>query len=945
MKVLTHRWSPALATGLLAALFVPTSALAQSPNQQAPQQKAADQPAPRYQTTFEPAGRNQKVRMWVAPTVVDDQWQVQVADASSAADTDSAKSLGPGKSLGKVPDWITADHYGFEVVSEPLGDKQTAVILAALPGVQGEAPPSATQFQVVWIVEPRRGSLHWRRLDTAQYSTLDGGERFEFRDHGKYKRLIRRRRGHDSIFCGASAKEPVLFDAYRPKTGRFTQELDIQQLVADAPTVKAHASDADFTPPRLQAFYQWFAASSDRRSPNRRGALIRPLELGDHTVDTAWLEGVDGLGRGEFVSAQINDAVELSSVRLVPGLGGSKAQYQAFARPTRLLVGLSNGSRYIVDIGKISFDEVSSGRGVMIDLPEPQKTRCISVMLLDAEKGGRVDGQPGWARETVAVAEITPYSVLHGADADQTARRVVERIAAEKDPRRRQRIAELALTLKDNLVTEVRRAVREGSPQQRRRIIPLMASLPAKEAVPMLVDFLRQTDPSAAEYRAVKRSLAAHYADAAPGLVAYLSEGSLDDPRKHTDVLRLLGRVAEPDDLTALIDDLGEGPDMVRNERIRAIGAGGAPLVEPLVVFARAKVNTDAGYDALRTLDLLGKRLHYNDQGDLPRAELFRELLAQGNKRRGLMRALRVAKFFRTDGFVDLVRERFVAHDDPLVRQAAIAALARYPSATARTTIVAALEDPSPDVRIAAISALGERDDAGKVIAEVIDYSKKERWRPGLRQAFRVLASIDTETTTAAFHRRFKQDPNTPASLLAAQALDRASRTIDAELARSLVEDSEVNMEMRIEMLDLLGLDNSPEGESFLLGLMTDQGWKKLADSTRQQRQLRDHIFMSVGRRRSTKAREQLLDAARHADSVAVQKIALRALAFFEDQALLEALREWRDSADPRLHGSIDQTITMIDRRLSLTSVREDISKVLDEDENSETKDASNASE
>lgn len=939
MNFSTDRLTVLVACAIFAALCAPVTAVAQdAPDTEQKQPKA------HFEKEFEPAGVGEKVRLSIEPTVAKDRWEIHVVGAGKR-----------GKALveEQLPSWLVKDHYGFEVSTAGLGNGKSAVILAVLPGLNGDAPPAATQYQVVWIVDKHRRAQRWRQLSTAQYSSLDGGERFVVEGEAKSKKLVRRRRGSDSIFCGATDDDPVLFDQYDPKSGEFEQKLDIQRLLDGAPTLKADATDEDFNPPALQAWYQWFAASSDRRSPDRRGALIRPLELGDRSSDTGWMEGVDGLGRGEFVSAQVNDAVGLSSLRIVPGVGDEKL-FKAFARPTKLLVGLSEGERYVVELGSVTREQVESGRGVLVELPEPVKTRCMSIMLLESKRGQRVKGKPRWTRDTTALAEVTPYSELHRANAEKTAARVVEMVAAEENSRARQRISELALGLQKQLVVQVRRALETGTAEQRRRIIPLMASLPADEAVPMLIKFLRDTEPSAPEYRVIKRTLAAHYRKAAPALVEFLNEHSPDDTRKYTDVLRLLGRVGEPSHLTMLIDGLGQGGRTVRNERIRAIGAGGKPLVEPLLKHAREHVNADGGYDALRALNLLGKRLHYAGIGELPSPELLSAMLEASEDRRTLIRGLRVAKFFYTRGFVESAREKYVVHQDALVRRAAVGALERYPSPQARDLIVDALADDSPDVRIGAVSALAERDDVAGALSDVLEYSRNEKWKPGLQQAFRVLADIKNDETDEAFEKQFRDQPNTTASLLAAQALDRAGRPIDPKLARSLVENPEVHLDMRLEMLDLLGVDQTDAGEAFLLETLANKGWEKLAKPTRHQNQLRDHVMLSLGRRRSDKAMPRLLEVAKTSKSVDIQQVALRSLAFYQDESLLRALQAWKKTASPEIADDLDQTITMIDRRRSITSAREDLNEVLSEDdaaeknEKSETKggdDASNDSD
>jgi HEAT repeat protein len=923
-----------------AACLVPATALAQhAPGEEKSKQQPNKQ-TPRFSETFDLDALNKKIRLQIEPTVSNDEWQVHIV---TGKDLDTNQGV-TTQLREPLPGWISDDHYGFEVVSEALGKGVTAVILAALPGMHGDGPPSGTQFQVVWTVENRRGQLDWRRLDTAQYSSLDGGTRFEFQQDGQTHQLVRQRRGNDSLFCGESAVDPILFDRYDTKQKSFQQALDIESLVKEAPVLKATRGSDTFNPPSLEAWYQWFGASSDRRSPNRQGALIRPLELGDGQVDTGWMEGRSGLGRGEFVSSQINDAVELRAIRIVPGTGANKSLFDAFARPSKVLVGLSDGSRYVVELGEVDFEQVQSGRGVVVDLPDPKKTRCLSVMLLDAERGEAVKGQPSWTRDTTLIAEITPYSVVHADDAPKTARRLVAAISNETNARNRRRIAELSLTIEGHLVDEVRRVINQDSADKRRRVIPLMASLPADTAVPMLIDLLRKTVPTAPEYRAIKRSLAAHYVKSAPALVTFLAEDSTGE-RKQIDVLRLLGRVGEPSHLTGLIDSLGQGETAVRNERIRAVAAGERPLVEPLVTFASKHVDTGAGYDALRTLGLIGRRVYYKDQGELSSSATFAQLLQDTNERRSLMRALAVARSFRVRGFVEMARERFISHNDALVRRAAIEALGRYDSEQARKLLVDALDDESPDVRIAAVSAIGQRDDAPQIIDDVLEYSHNEGWKAGLRQAFRVLATVENQATTEAFATRLHNEPNADASLWAAQALDRARRPVRAELAESLIKDPEVRLEMRLAMFDLLGLDSTERGERFLLEALDHERWTELADATRAEHRIRDRIILSLGRRRSQKAMPKLLDIARSAKETDVRQIALRSLAFYQDEALLLELQRWKPSVAPELENILDQAITMIERRRSLSSVTSDLDEVLDKDEDkSETNPSDDAS-
>lgn len=828
------------------------------------------------------------------------------------------------------PDWATQAHYGYELRDTTLASGEYVLLLTALPGINANAAPDSSQFQIAWIHKNRV----WKRIGTAKYSMLDGGSKFKFSEVDGSTRLIRQRPNTSSNFCGTSTVQspnPPVFEVFKPQSSAFINRVDIDALLKDAKPLQGTPADNTFNPPYLRTWSQWFAASSDRRGDDRQGARIRPLELGDRRFDTAWMEGGEGLGRGEFVSSQINDAIGLSSVRIVPGLGTDEGTLSAFAHPTKVLIALSDGSRFVVNLASVGFDSVQKGRGVLIELPSAIRTNCLSVMLLESAPGKATKGQPNWAPQTVAISQITPYSSLHFGNAEQTARQIVERIADEPDSRTRTRIAQMALSLKTPLANEVRRAAENASPVKRKRILALIGSLPSEQAAKLLTDFIRQTEPGSAEYRTIKRGLASLQQHAAGGLIEYLRENSIKSARKRVDLLRLIGRVAAPDELIQLIAELGHGTGAERNERIRAIAAGERAMLEPLLVHASEHPGLAEGYDAIQTLNLIGHRLHYHGQGELPRPELYKKILDHAEKRRMQLRVLEVAKYFQVDGFLDLIDPAYTTHTDPMVRAMTIKALSQNASPQARALIVAALKDTSPDVRIAAIDALSQRSDLHNDLEAIIEYSRAERWKLGLQRAFKILAKSDAPAAAQRFVSIFGDQPNTEKALIAARALRRAEGHLDANLSEAIIRDKTVQSALRLEMLKLLGLDSSQAGEDFLIGVFRNEDWKNLFDDPKEQGIARQRVFMTLGRRRNPQARTEMLALAAQAISPEVQYISLRALAFYKDQALLDALEKQRETAVPKTQGFIDQTIAMIKRRRALDSVKEGIEKIDDD--------------
>lgn len=854
-----------------------------------------------------------------APQEEEGRWEVVIRGADEAA-----------VFRDSFPDWATAPHYDYQVQVEVLAQGHPVVLLSTVEKQGAEIPPDAPSFQRAWIIDGQK----WRRAASAQSSLLDGGARLELRALDGEVSLTRTQAQTGSIFCGADqamGERQAFVEVFEPDSAEFTNRVDVDALLSDAVLLESEVADDNFNPPYLQAWSQWFAASSDRQSREAPGAKLRPLELGDRKFDTAWMEGAAGLGRGEFVSTQINDAVGLSSVRIVPGIGGSEERFEAFARPTRVLLSLSDGSRFIVPIERVDLENVNQGHGVLVRLPEPVKTRCMTVMLLEATPGVAQRDEPVWAPETVAIAQITPYSSLQFGDAKQTAARIVARILDEPDPRLRQRIAQMALTLRTPMTEELRDAAADATPEERERLLALVGSLSRSDATPLLIGYFKSSEPGAPEYRTIKRSIAAIGRHAAPDLLAYIEEDSITAEDKRVDALRLFGRIAGPEELQQLIPHLGRGTSAVRRERIRAIAAGGRALVEPLLSHAHQNIDLVGGYDAIQTLNMLGRRLHHRGQGELDNPELYWELLASAPHRRIQLRLLEIARYFSVPGFVDEISPEYLTHQDSLVREAAISALERYPDERARQLLAERLLDDSPDARLAAILALDARADTDHAVDQVLQYIQKERWPTGLGRAFRLLASTQEPRAHRALEDMLREAPTSHTALLAARELTRARTKIDAQLAIEIAENTSAPPAIRLQMLDLLGLDDSAGGEEFLLEKLRADNWAEFSSLPREQLSARQRVYMSLGRRRSAPALQELLNAVIDGEDPQAQKIALRALAFYKDRPLLEALNAWKTRAPAELQSALEQSITMIERRLALDSMEETLGDVADD--------------
>ncbi|MGM0557442.1 MAG: HEAT repeat domain-containing protein, partial [Myxococcota bacterium] len=511
------------------------------------------------------------------------------------------------KRLSRVaaPQWVGRSHYGFDIEVGELDSTHHIVVFSASPGANGKPSPSAPEFKAAWVVHDERdGEDRWRHIASTQYSELDGGSRLLTREVDGQLELVRFSPDAAQRFCGVLEGDTFAYERFVVDENRFVTEFDFDTLAETAKPLNSGLGDANFTPPMLQGWFQWFIASSDARTPDEDKSLIRPLELGDFRLELGWSEGVEGLGRGEYVTAQINDSVPMTALRVFPGDGASKSRYRSSGKPTKLLVALESGERYTFELPAADYETMVENHGITVSLPEPQRTNCMTLVILEAERGVPSGDAPASQAEVVTMAEATPYSTLHGADARQTAENLVEFVASSDDQRRRERVSELGLTIGEPLVTAVLEKMREGTPEERRRVIPLLANIPSEDAVPLLVDHLEHVGPGDEEYHAVKRSLASHHRNSADALVTYIA--SMEEPtsRKYVDMIRLLGRVGAPDDIAILIDDLGQGDTRVRNERVRAIAKAGVDLVPALLDAAALEPNSTQSHDAFKALDL-----------------------------------------------------------------------------------------------------------------------------------------------------------------------------------------------------------------------------------------------------------------------------------------------------------------------------------------------------
>lgn len=886
---------------------------------------------------FPEAEREWKVRLAPASDSESVEWRLEILrpDGSKAVQT-------------AVPNWAAPPEYRIRAGAARVGEP--VVVLAEIYPDKLEASPASVHLQLAWRVDEPDKTAGWTMIGRLQHSDLEGGDVYEIGERQKRRktgktgktektektndeapaRLIRRSTDAATTFCGRTRKGGAAYHRYMPDTGRFVRMLDIDELIASAKPLKAELPQDPLEGPFTRGAYQWYWATSEVGA-GEDSDIVRPMALGDRRASTAWTVDAAERLRGEYATGNITTALPVTSLRILPGRPQSKQSWEAYGRPTRMLVSLANGRTFEVEIPEVDYATLVNRRGLTIDLPEPIRTHCITIVHLE----GQPPADEGRGARPVAIAEFTPITVVDASTPRQTAENLVERIAEEPDLRRRKRMAYIASTLTPHLTAAVEEALEKTSGVERRRIIPLLRHLPADRAVERLVEYFKLLEREAVEYRPVKRALAAQGTRAAEAIVEMLPTYDANDP-KYVDLVRLLGRLGGADHLETLIQDLGQGGQTARNERVRAIASAGRPMLVPLLQSINAKNPGAATRDALKAIHLVGKRVQGRITDPPAGASVLAKVLRETDDRRTLMLTLRALKSVHVDGTTKVIEERLMDYSDPLVRSAAMETLGYIPTPKARALLERGLKDASPDVRIHAVTSFDNRRDVEQSVSALLEHAKREDWEPALRQSLAVLARLETPETTEFFVRTLRSRREEPVAMLAASALVRADRPMPFALVRELALDDTISDQLRVEMIDLMGLGEDPRGERFLLMLTDPARLAREVSDPQVRLAFERRALLSLGRRRSAAARSRLFKMAQTGSDMKLRQHALRALAFYEGEDLLRKLKAWKSKAPPQLRGTIQQTIRIIENRAAVEEVSQQLEDTMEAERKSQ---------
>ena len=130
---------------------------------------------------------------------------------------------------------------------------------------------------------------------------------------------------------------------------------------------------------------------------SQEGKTYSGSNLVDGNVETAWAEGVAGVGIGESITLHLKKATEIHEIDLLNGYFASADLYDKNGKVSRVRVDLGNGqvkeeNLFVYVVGDVIEQDLAmqmySGS---IEWKEPVTTDTITITILDAETGDEHD--------------------------------------------------------------------------------------------------------------------------------------------------------------------------------------------------------------------------------------------------------------------------------------------------------------------------------------------------------------------------------------------------------------------------------------------------------------------------------------------------------------------------------------------------------------------------
>ncbi|MBW2262122.1 MAG: hypothetical protein JRG91_09130 [Deltaproteobacteria bacterium] len=504
--------------------------------------------------------------------------------------------------------------------------------------------------------------------------------------------------------------------------------------------------------PVLDDFLNFKSSSSTAGDQGDLALKSAPLSLGDGNAQSGWVEGSGGHGSGEFVTADLTEeSLPITSLVLHATRGPGDPEPGKWNRIKKVELTTSSGARYII---KVPSDPLKNpDRPVLIEFPKPVQTACLSIIIRDVYAAKKTGG------EFTYIGEVSAYTSL------DTGRGIEKLLDWFEDPKKAARASDLLGDLNPAALPEVVDAWDDMGPAPRLGVVDAIHADWSSGLVPLV------TKAAAGAYEDQDADLFVLLVDRLVPLTAdetilEAANGWMEDSSRRDlgDLaVGVLGRAGHPGPLAALIDalfttasmDWQPWPEVEIEEWIReGLRSGGPEVLETTdQAFDRASASLDDAHvlDASLTLLYL---LDYDGGGEAVRLSAARWARALWQDVPTLYcrhHLLPVARKLIALGDGAGIEIAALALDDPDVepglRMEALETIAMAGgdlTSLAAEAGLAALDDPCPGVRAAAVTTLRRVGAAGEdVEARVVEIGVKDAWPEVRIEAIRAAASFD----------------------------------------------------------------------------------------------------------------------------------------------------------------------------------------------------------
>jgi HEAT repeat protein len=501
-------------------------------------------------------------------------------------------------------------------------------------------------------------------------------------------------------------------EVYDFKTRRFWPATSsVPRMPDGAPVLKASRTPPPGAKPNASALDFRVLGASSQLGAGGAGDLVAPTEVEDGKADTAWVEGLRGPGKGEFLTARasLSDG-KVRAIRLVPGHPGSAKMFADFNRPKRIGILVGKERAFVAELEDPVKAGGAPGDPYWIVLPEPVVSDCVSVVLIDSYAGRIGSGNTAIAE----LAVLTEMDLTGGGVEGLAARVAAGGRAGEQAAGL---LARVGAPAEQALLAEAQKP--GASAEALVRIRRVLAEIPAGAGE--LARGLAAPGAHPADVTDFTRALAAIGRPAVDPLVEVMNDRrALEEGRARA--AQALGGIGDAAAEKALIAAAGSGPRPVRRAIALSLGERPASSVDAVLEAATLA----QGESPAREADLwiavgrLGGRNAPEQSYETAMKIVARLGSARGYELRARLIEALAACRMRNDFVVKALAaelaspmpvtpERSGRRDEAervALRRIAAAALGRVAGPPAREALAAATADPDPGVREAAADAI-----------------------------------------------------------------------------------------------------------------------------------------------------------------------------------------------------------------------------------------------